>query len=88
MIDVRCASTCGSASVENRCQLYAGHVGPHVLLTHDELGLVLRSWGRDGEHADETVAAHTPLPYPWAPSCPQVVTADPGDRPCDTVGVA
>jgi len=74
VIDVRCTATCGSDSVPTRCQLYAGHVGSHTLLTLDDFGLVLRQWGRTGVHRDDTVPAHTPLPYPWAPGCPQVVT--------------
>ena len=73
MIDVRCSATCRSDGAANRCQLYAGHVGLHTLLTHDDFGLVLRQWGRTGDHRDDEVTAHTPLPFPWAPGCPQVV---------------
>lgn len=64
-IDVRCSARIPRATPEEgRCQLFAGHDGPHaVLFVHDGARMV-RTWA-DADHPSDVDVAHGGPLRPW-----------------------
>jgi hypothetical protein len=67
--DIQCATALKSAPKPARCQLLAGHVGPHAVMFSRGSERIVRCW-RDGDPAntDDHPAGHETMP--WVRGCP------------------
>jgi hypothetical protein len=79
--DIRCsAALIGRAADEGRCQLWAGHVGPHAVMSSDAGIRTVRTWAT-GSHLVAIEAGAAALQRPWMRGFPVPAWFEPTPAP-------
>jgi hypothetical protein len=76
--DVRCSATLPDHRPrEGRCQLFAGHDGPHAVMFARERERLVRTWRSKGGEPEETDVLH----LPWMFGFPVPAWTEPASEP-------